>query len=207
MELVRRARPELAVLADRNRERWAIPFGAVLAGDSKSFAALESIADSRDPAARGDYYKRLLDYIVQGLTDPGDGSYAEFLREAHRNAGVSPEVVGMRTMWLATILAKVARETGFVGLLPSLAEAVPVLAADFGGDPGLAVIQSRKFADHFRGRSITPEMRSAFWDIVLWPAIVEITGTRARGKIFVQASRYLPITFANRFRSVRKGKK
>jgi hypothetical protein len=169
-------------------------------GDLRVFRTLEPAVGPTGHISGGAHFYRTLPPFLVGYTEPGDGSYAEALRRAHEEADVPSSLIGESISWNASIMVQMAARSGHGNLVADLEDAARGIAEDANCDPTLIVAARSVLDDTFGGVLVIPEMIGAFWDVVGYSRIREMTGNLPDADILGICWQSLPAGFVEQFR-------
>lgn len=194
--------PELSPIIEGSQALWIPPFIMAVLGDQRTFAALAPALalDADEKPTKFTHILSGLGLLKTAYLKPGDGSYAQPLREALETQEVDPDLVGQMLSWHLTILSKVAHIVGKGELNWKLAERAIYLGTFAGAAPDSVYFNSKAMREHFNSVAVDDAMRKAFWEIMAQSALREITSEATDQQLLTQCGLQLPVTFIHQFK-------
>lgn len=186
-------------LIGRNRQQFLLTFMMCVLGDRRIFNILGPAVGPNGHIEGGAHFWRTIPPIVTGYTDPGDGSYAEALRAAHKAANFPLELVAETVNWLNNILCELAIKEGHHDLVVHLVRASKCMARDFDSPAGAIGYNPDVLRLTFDHTTIQPAMNNALWGVLAWPKLAELLGYPTPNKVLRICRQLLPGQFVDQF--------
>lgn len=192
--------PDLAVVIKGQMPRWIPPFVACVVGDPEVAAVLgPALHPVTGHISGGAHFYRTVAPFAQAYLNPGDGSFAAPLRDAHTTSGVTTDQLTAAVSWQLTLACSAAESAGYGHLVPALEEAAQTVADVFGANPDGVWNSVQALHAHFRGIIVPPHMVDGFWEVLAFSKIAAALGNPTNTEVIMTCREYLPTEFIDQF--------